>query len=153
MERIVVGRVGAPVWRMLLIVLQATVAVTAAAGGLALVIGSIAPGLAGVLVPPPRYLEGSPFGSYLVPGLVLAIVLGGIHAIAAAMQLRRRRTSLLWSAAAAFATLIWIFVQMIVIPFSFLQAAYFGAGVAEAGLVMLSLGIADRAQPRAAARS
>ena len=59
--------------------------------------------------------------------------------------------SSLWAlagAVAAFDTLIWIFVQMVIIPFSFLQAAYFVLGALEAGLVMLALGVL---QPRTAA--
>ena len=54
---------------------------------------------------------------------------------------RRRPSALLASAAAGFAALIWIFVQMMLIPFSFLQAVYFIAGAVELGLVMLLLGL------------
>lgn len=127
--------------RITLLVVEAFVAVTAIAGGLALMIGALAPDLATVLSPPVQYLEGSLFSSYLVPGLALALVLGGIHALAFILLLRRRPSALLASAAAGFAALIWIFVQMMVIPFSFLQAVYFIAGAVELGLVMLLLGL------------
>ncbi|WP_173923520.1 hypothetical protein [Agromyces sp. Marseille-P2726] len=127
--------------RITLLVVQAFVAVTAFAGGVALAAGSIVPDLASAITPPAEYLEGSPFSSYLVPGLVLALVLGGVHAVAFVLLLRRRPSALFVSAAAGYAALIWIFVQMMVIPFSFLQAVYFMAGAVELGLVMLLLGL------------
>jgi hypothetical protein len=117
------------------------VAVTAVAGGLALMVGALNPQLSTALNPPVAYLAGSPFSSYLIPGLLLAGLVGGIHIAALVLTVRRHRWSLLAAAVAGFAMLIWVFVQMIFIPFSFLQAMYFAAGVAEAGLVMLALGI------------
>jgi hypothetical protein len=127
--------------RITLLAVEAFVAVTAFAGGLALMLGALNPDLSTVITPPAEYLEGSPFSSYLVPGLMLALVLGGVHAIAFVLVLRRRPSALLATATAGYAALIWIFVQMMVIPFSFLQAVYFIAGAVELGLVMLSLGL------------
>ena len=43
-----------------------------------------------------------------------------------------------------YACLIWIFVQMIYIPFSFLQALYFTIGLFELGLSLVVLGILAR---------
>ena len=127
--------------RVGLLVLQALVAVTAVAGGAALILGALNPELATILSPPAAYLEGSPFSSYLVPGLLLAIVVGGTQAVAFLLGLTRSDLWLLGAATAAFALLIWVFVQMMFIPFSFLQALYFGFGIAETGLVLLALGI------------
>ncbi len=127
-----------------LLVSTAFVAVTAFLGGLALCLGAVVPSLATALSPPPEYLVGTPFGSYLLPGLVLGIVVGGTHALAFVLVLRRHPWGDLASAVAAFAVLIWIFIQMIYIPFSFLQAVYFVAGVAEAGLVMVRLNLFGR---------
>lgn len=127
-----------------LLVFTAFVAVTAFLGGVALTLGALVPSLATVLSPPPKYLVGTPFGSYLLPGLVLGIVVGGTHALAFVLVLRRHLWGDLASAVAAFAVLIWIFIQMIYIPFSFLQAVYFVAGVAEAGLVMVRLNLFGR---------
>ena len=53
--------------------------------------------------------------------------------------LRRRRFAP--AAVAGCGILIWIFVQMIIIPFSFLQAAYFGAGLLELVLALLLLDV------------
>lgn len=124
-----------------LLVTTAVIGLTAVAGGAALVLGALSPSLATVLSPPTEYLEGSPFTSYLLPGLILALVLGGVHLVAFSLVLRRHERWVLAGAVGAFDTLIWIFVQMIVIPFSFLQAMYFVLGAAEVGLVMLALGV------------
>jgi hypothetical protein len=117
------------------------IGVSALAGGASLVLGSVDPALATILSPPRAYLEGSPFDSYFAPGLILGLVLGGVHLAAFALIVRGSRWWVLAGAVAAFDTLIWIFVQMVIIPFSFLQAAYFALGALEVGLVMLALGI------------
>ena len=127
--------------RNTLLVVEAFVALTAFAGGIALMLGALIPGLSAAITPPAEYLENSPFSSYLVPGMVLALVLGGVHAIAFVLLLRRRPSALFAAAAAGYAALIWIFVQMMVIPFSVLQAVYFMAGTVELGLVLLFLGL------------
>lgn len=130
--------------RATLLWVQGFVAVTALLGGIALILGAVAPALSSVLSPPIEYLDGSPFASYLIPGLLLAGLLGGIHIVAFVAVLRRHPLDAVLSAAAAFATLIWIFVQTVYIPFSFLQAVYFAAGLLELGLVLLMLGILPR---------
>ena len=136
-----------PVTRILLLIVLAFVGLTAVAGGVALTLGALVPSLATVLSPPVAYLQGSPFASYLVPGLILAVVLGGVHLGAFWMLLRRHPSALFAAAVAAFDTAIWIFVEMVVIPFSFLQAVYFVASLAEFGLVMLALGLLRRVTP------
>jgi hypothetical protein len=134
--------------RSTLLVVEAFVAVTAFAGGLALMLGALIPDLSWVITPPTEYLEGSPFSSYLVPGLVLALVLGGLNVIAFVLLLQRRPSALFAAATAGYAALIWIFVQMMVIPFSVLQAVYFMAGAVELGLVLLLLGLLPISSPR-----
>lgn len=136
--------------RVPLMILLGFVAVTAFAGGAALTLGSLVPQEGWVIVPPSEYLAGSPFESYLVPGLLLAVVLGGVHLVAFVMVLRRHRWSHLMSAVAGFDALIWIFVQMVFIPFSPLQLVYFAVGLAEVGLVLLGLGVLRRLVARAA---
>lgn len=127
--------------RNVLVTLTGLIAVTAIAGGLALIIGSLIPGASGAIVPPPEYLRNSPFTSYIVPGLILAIVVGGSHTVAFIALLRRARSAGIITAVAAYALLIWIFVQMMFIPFSFLQAAYFAGAAAELGFLLLGLGL------------
>lgn len=127
--------------RILLLLLTAFVALTALAGGAVLAASALVPEWQTLLSPPASYLEGSPFDSYLLPGLALAGVLGGVHLVAFVLLLRRSRWAVLSTTVAGHAALIWIFVQMIYIPFSFLQAVYFAAGLAELGLVLLALGV------------
>ncbi|MFK4834810.1 hypothetical protein ACI3KY_03670 [Microbacterium sp. ZW T2_14] len=127
--------------RISLLALQGLVAFTAALGGAALVLGSLAPELSTVLSPPAEHLAGSPFSSYLVPGLLLALVVGGTQAVAFILGVTRHDLTLPAAAVAAVGLLIWVFVQMVFIPFSFLQAIYFLVAIAETCLVLLALGI------------
>jgi hypothetical protein len=122
---------------------QAFVALTAIAGGSALIIGSLLPQTATAIIPPDDYLLGTPFSTYLIPGMVLALVVGGLHVAAFALEMAHSSWRTIAAATAGFALLIWIFVQMVFIPFSFLQAIYFVAGLAEIGLVMLTLGLTE----------
>ena len=134
--------------RIALLIVQAFVALTAFAGGTALVIGSLGAELPVSITMPPADLAGSPFDSYVIPGLMLAVVLGGVHVVAFVLLVRRRPSALFVAAVAGYATLVWIFVQMVYIPFSFLQALYFAAGLAELGLVLVLLGLFRPTQPR-----
>lgn len=127
--------------RLALMAVTGFVALTAFAGGAALIVGSLIPGLGSVLVPPADYLQGSPFTSYALPGLVLLIVVGGSQAIASVACAVRWPWAPAAIAVAGFSCLIWIFVQMIFIPFSPLQAAYFVLGLLELGLLLLALGV------------
>ncbi|WP_394768958.1 hypothetical protein [Lacisediminihabitans sp.] len=127
--------------RQVLTWVLALVAVSAIAGGVALIIGSVSPDLATVLSPPTAYLTGSPFSSYLVPGILLAVLVGGLHGAAFVLTFRRERWHLLAAATCGYEMLIWIFVQMVFIPFSPLQVAYIVIGMLEVGLVLVLLGL------------
>lgn len=127
--------------RKILLAVLAVVALTSVLGGAALIIGSIVGENVFMQGLPRSALEGSPFSTYLVPGILLLAVVGGAHLTAYLMLKRRTRLSVFASAAAAFVLLIWIFVQMALIPFNALQAVYFAAGLAEVGLVLLMLGL------------
>ncbi|MEI5584395.1 MULTISPECIES: hypothetical protein [unclassified Agromyces] len=116
-------------------------AVTSVLGGVVLVIGSIADLGGSPLAIPDSYLEGSPFASTLVPGLALGLVVGGTQVAALVMVARRTRWAMAAAAVAGFGILVWIFVQMIFIPFSPLQAVYFVLGVVELGAVLVLLDV------------
>ncbi|MFB9857103.1 hypothetical protein [Paenarthrobacter aurescens] len=122
-------------------------AVTSVAAGLVMAVGSW-PGVDRSALPPElqlaeEYLDGSPFSSYLVPGLLLTVV-GGLHGLAFVLHLRQGAFGSLAAAAAGYSITVSIFVQMALIPFSALQAVYFGAGLAEVGLLLLLLGVTAR---------
>jgi hypothetical protein len=78
--------------RFALVVLEALVALGAIAGGLSLVTGTI--------TFPPAWLQGTPFSDYTIPGLVLAIVVGGSALCAAATVFIHREWAALVSVAA-----------------------------------------------------
>ncbi|MFF1635296.1 hypothetical protein [Leifsonia sp. NPDC058248] len=127
--------------RIALVTVTATIGLTAIAGGIALLVGSFAQTASGAIVPDRAFLGDSPFTSYVLPGLLLAVVVGGTHVLAAILIGRRSTAGPLAVTIAGFGLLIWIFVQMMFIPFSILQALYFAAGLAELGLVILGLGL------------
>ncbi len=102
---------------------------------------------------PLRYLQGSPFSSYLVPGLILGVVVGGTQLAAAVGLWRRSGWALTASVVAGFGMLIWIFVELAVITeYSALQTIYFALGSVELILVFGLLGIAPRLVRRASVR-
>ncbi len=110
------------VW--LLFVLLLVQAAGAVAGGIALVAGPQGE----VLQMPVSMLEGSPFDSYLVPGLVLLLVLG-VLPLAAAVGLWLRRPWAWWAAGVVgCGLLIWIVVQVSIVDYHWLQPAYGAMG-------------------------
>lgn len=79
---------------------------------------------------PTSQLEGSPFDSFLVPGLILLVVLG-ILPLAAAVGLLFRRTWAWWLAGVVGCGLaIWIVVEMSIIDYHWLMATYLGMALA-----------------------
>ncbi len=87
---------------------------------------------------PPGWIEATPFGSYLVPGLYLFLVNGvGMLAVAALTVLRHRFAPWL-TAVLGTGLAIWIGVQLVVMPeVSILQAIYGAIGV-----LLLAIGVA-----------
>jgi len=130
--------------RIVLTVLTAAVGLTAVAGGVALILGAVTSSSAGGVVPDRSFLGDSPFTSYVVPGVILAVIVGGTHLLAAFLIGGDSTGGPLAVAIASFGLLIWIFVQMMFIPFSPLQAVYFVVGLAELGFVLLGLGLLGR---------
>jgi hypothetical protein len=113
--------------RIVSLALLTFLAVTAAAGGLGL--------LTGILSPPVGMLAGSPFTTYLVPGLVLLVCVGGLAATAAILVVMRHR--LAWAASMMAAGMILAFeiVEIAIIGSPagvarVLQALYIGVGIA-----------------------
>ncbi|WP_401000401.1 hypothetical protein [Agromyces sp. GXQ0307] len=127
--------------RLVLLTVQIFVGITSVLGGAALVLGGVIDFSGTALAIPLDYLEGSPFTSFLVPGLALAILVGGTHLVAFAMLARRMRWAMIAAATAGFAMLVWVFVQMMFIPFSPLQAIYFAIGLAELAATLVQLDI------------
>lgn len=64
---------------------------------------------------PREYLAGTPFTTFVVPGLILGIVVGGTQLAASVALLTRRSWAARMSAVAGFGMLIWIFAEMAII--------------------------------------
>jgi len=80
-------------------------------------------------------LARSPFGSYLVPGIVLFVVVGGTQALAAWAEIRRWPRAGWLSVVAGAVLAGWIAVQVAMIGLGHpMQPSLFVAGVVIAGL-------------------
>jgi hypothetical protein len=76
---------------------------------------------------PLEHLAGTWFPSFVGLGLILGIVVGGTHAAAAFALVTQRPRALLVAAVAGFAMLIWIFTEVAIIGYSWLQSLYSGS--------------------------
>jgi hypothetical protein len=93
--------------KLILVVLEALLALNAVGGGIY--------GLAGAEGVPREWLRGSPFGSYFVPSLFLLVVVGGSMLAAAVAVKVNPRLGALASLVAAGILLLWIAVQVSII--------------------------------------
>ena len=119
-----------------LIVISVFNAASAIAGG----IGILATDGLGM---PDSFLAGGPFTTFLWPGLVLLVVVGGSQNLSAVLLIGRRPSALLWSAVAGFGMMIWIFVETgLIRGLSWLQVLYFATGTLQLVLVLTLLGVA-----------
>lgn len=128
--------------RRLLIVMLYFGALSAIGGG---VLGVVANG-AGV---PLEYLRGTPFTSYLIPGLILGVVIGGTQGLAAVTTQLQHPYSSIAATVAGVGMIIWIFVELAITGYSWLQTVYLALGVGEVLLVLVLLGVLS---PRAPVR-
>jgi hypothetical protein len=119
----------------LLMLLDVFVALSAVGGGVS---------LAGATDGFPReWLEGSPFNSYVVPGLILAVAVGGAAAVASIAMIRRPILGAQLSTLAGLVLLGWIAGEMLLLhqngaatsPRSTTELVY-----ATVGLAMVLLG-------------
>jgi hypothetical protein len=117
--------------RLVLFALELLAAVGAIAGGLAL--------LAGVIRFPPEQLQGTPFGDYTMPGLILAMVVGGSLLLGAATAFLHREFAVLCSVAAGLILCGWIIGEVILLgPFALAwQLPFLAWGLAIFGLAFL----------------
>ena len=89
---------------------------------------------------PLQWLEGSIFTSYLWPGVILGVVVGGVQALALAAQYGRYQLACGLHAAAGLTMMIWIFVEIaIVLAWSPLHGIYFTTGLIQTVIAVLAL--------------
>ena len=79
-----------------------------------------------------KWLHGSPFANYLIPGIVLFVVIGLGTLVAAFILWKKPEISWLTTMAAGGALIIWILVQVSILGYlSILQPIFFIIGVLE----------------------
>ena len=119
-----------------LFAVDALIALTAIPGGIALVTG----------LERNRYpldmLKGTPFSSYVIPGLILTVVVGGSAAVASATTALSLDAGVIASIVAGMIMMGWIVGEILILkqPFSrgtLLEAFYFAAGLAMVVLALM----------------
>ena len=117
-----------------MVVVDAFVALTAIGGGIAL-----ATGLEGERFPK-EWLEGTPFTTYVIPGLILAIVVGGSATVAVFLTVVSQHAGGAASIVAGAAMVGFIVVELIILNdderWTWTEVVYI-----IAGLLMLGLGL------------
>jgi len=90
---------------------------------------------------PREWIAGSVFDSYVWPGVILGVVVGGIQALALVADRGRFALAHGLHAAAGLVMMIWIFVEIaIMLVWSPLHGVYFVAGLVQVVLAVLALG-------------
>ncbi len=134
--------------RTALVVLGALTTVTATGGGFALVAS-----LEGSRFPA-ELLRGTPFSSYVAPGLILALLVGGSAAVATAAALCTERLGPRLSALAGGILMGWIVGEVVILRApearSSIEAIFFGIGLLMAVLGVACCQTERRAQGRLA---
>jgi len=125
-----------PISDYLLLILVLFQGLSGIAGGIGLILD---PTGASMNIPL-RWLQGSPFQTYMIPGIVLFTVLGLFPLACFIGLLKRSRLAWFGSLLIAVALLIWIFVEILIIGYQTqppLQAIYGAVGVLLLLLVLL----------------
>jgi hypothetical protein len=118
-----------------LVVVSLFHAFSAVGGGIGMV---VADGLS----MPKSLLATSPFSTFTVPGLILAVVVGGTQTMASVRLLQHRPSALLWSAVAGFGMTIWIIAEIgFIQALTWAQLIYVVTGLVQLLLVFSLLGI------------
>ena len=109
--------------------------VSALGGGIGLVV-------ANGMGMPRSWLAGTPFDSFVIPGLILLLIVGGTQALAVLGQHRRQPWFLAAAGVAGFGMVIWVYVEVALLPvYSFLHTLYFTTGMLQLVFLVLCLGI------------
>jgi hypothetical protein len=117
--------------RWALIGVEALIGVNAVYGG----VGLIRDGMG----MPAEWLDSTPFGSWVIPGILLLAVIGVPMVTAATAELLRWRWAYLASLIAAVFQLGWIVAQVLTLQrYFFLQPVLFVAGLLVGGLAIWS---------------
>lgn len=125
--------------RRLILAITLFVTVCAMSGAIALIAAG-----SGTASIPHELLARTPFATFVIPGLLLGLVVGGAALVAALASWRRMRGAAELTLLAGGALVVWTAVETVLIPTSWLQGV-FGA----LGLALLALGLAEARTRRA----
>lgn len=116
----------------------AVVAIFALVSALAGMIGLTVGGGMGL---PTEWLEGTGFDSYVWPGIILGVVVGGVQVLALVAQFGRFALAWVMHAAAGITMMVWIFIEIaMLLVWSPLHGIFFAAGLIQTVLAVLALG-------------
>jgi hypothetical protein len=107
------------------------IAISATAGGVGLILGGLAF--------PLEWLAGTPFGSYVMPGAILALIVGGSALAATVLMLQKNPFAVPVALLAGAIQVGWIIGELLLVGtrgdvMAWLQAIYFVAGLIVAVL-------------------
>ena len=112
--------------KTILFILVSFIAVTSTLSGLLM----ISKPDGGILNLPFSLLENTPFKNYMIPGILLTLIVGGINLIAVFFNMKRHSGRYNWAMAGGFVISTWILAQIILINAAhWLHFIYFGIGV------------------------
>lgn len=112
--------------KTLLFILLAFVALTSLISGLIM----MSDPEGAILNMPVSLLQGTPFRDFLIPGIILATVVGGVNLLAVAYNLNRHPSRYNWALAGGLMITGWIVVQMLLIQMAnWLHFLYLGIGI------------------------
>lgn len=79
---------------------------------------------------PLSLLEGTFFNSYLIPGILLVMIVGGVNLLAVFYNLKKDQSRYDWAMAGGFVVSGWVALQLVLIHTAhWLHILYFGIGV------------------------
>ncbi len=111
--------------KLLLFLLTAFVALTAILSG-ALLVSYPDGSLLNLSV---DLLKATPFKNFLVPGILLTVVIGGVNLVAVILNMQRHPLRYDWAIAGAIVTICWIVFQMFLSLTHWLHFAYLIIGI------------------------
>ena len=112
--------------KSLLFILVSFVAVTATLSGLFMISNPDG----GVMNLPLSLLVGTPFKDFLIPGILLSTIVGGVNLLAVFYNIQRHVNRYNWAMAGGIIISGWIVVQMILIQAAhWLHFLYLGIGI------------------------
>jgi hypothetical protein len=128
------ARVDRPAYAWIAVVLELFTALGAIPVGIMLITDPTGAGVGF----PPGWIEATPFGSYLVPGLYLLLMNGVGMLVLAGLTVIRHWTAPWLTGVLGIGLAIWIAVQLVVMPEVSILQAIFGA----IGLVLAAISVA-----------